>query len=111
MRPEAEQRLRAGFQRRVDKQHERYAPELAHAAQLAAGSGCGQLAAAGIPGMLPAFGGFLFGFIAWYGVTLWRGIRRPRGDGGEQHRGVAAQDRRGHQVSYPARGRRRGRWS
>jgi hypothetical protein len=44
MRPEAEQRLRAGFQRRVDKQSERYAPELAHAAQLAAGSGCGQLA-------------------------------------------------------------------
>ena len=107
MRPEAEQRLRAGFQRRVDKQRERYAPQLAHAAQLAAGSGCGQLAgvfsrqapftaravvtgllplaavpfliigaAAGIPGLLPAFGIFLFGFIAWYGVTLWRGIRR-----------------------------------
>ncbi len=44
MRPEAEQRLRAGFQRRVDKQRERHAPDLAHAAQLAAGSGCGQLA-------------------------------------------------------------------
>lgn len=36
MRPEAEQRLRAGFQRRVDKQRERYAPQLAHAGQLAA---------------------------------------------------------------------------
>lgn len=107
MWPEAEQRLRAGFQRRVDKQRERYAPQLAHAGQLAAGSGCGQVAgvfsmqapfraralvtgllplaavpfliigaAAGIPGMLPAFGAFLFLFIAWYGATLWRGIRR-----------------------------------
>jgi len=44
MRPEAEQRLRAGFQRRVDKQAAQYAPQLSHAAQLAAGSGCGQLA-------------------------------------------------------------------
>jgi len=107
MRPEAEQRLRAGFQRRVDRQREQYAPQLAHAGQLAAGSGCGQVAgvfsmqapfrardlapgllplaavpfliigaAAGVPGMLPAFGIFLFGFIAWYGVILWRGIKR-----------------------------------
>jgi hypothetical protein len=46
IRPEAERRLRAGFQRRVDKQRERYAAELAHAGQLAAWFG----AASGRPG-------------------------------------------------------------
>jgi hypothetical protein len=107
IRPEAEQRLRAGFQRRVDEQRGRYAAELAHAGQLAARFECGEVvgvfsrqadigwrnvvpgllplaavpflivgAAAGIPGMLPAFGVFLFLFIAWYGVTLWRAMRR-----------------------------------
>lgn len=107
IRPEAEQRLRAGFQRRVDEQRDRYAAELAHAGQLAARFECGEVvgvfstqadigwrnvvpgllplaavpflivgAAAGIPGMLPAFGAFLFLFIAWYGLTLWRAMRR-----------------------------------
>jgi len=107
IRPEAERRLRAGFQRRVDKQRERYAAELAHAGHLAAWFGCGEVvgvfsreadigwralvtgllplaavpvlivgAAAGIPGMLPAFGAFLFLFVAWYGLILWRAMRR-----------------------------------
>jgi hypothetical protein len=107
MRPEAEQRLRAGFQRRVDEQRERHAPQLAHAGQLAARFECGEVAgvfsrqadvgaravvtgllplaavpfliagaAAGIPGLLPAFGAFLFLFIAWYSATLWRAMRR-----------------------------------
>lgn len=44
IRPEARQKLNAGFQRRVDEQAARYAPELAHAAQLAARFECGQLA-------------------------------------------------------------------
>jgi hypothetical protein len=35
MRPEAEQRLRAGLQRRVDERRDRYAAQLAHAGQLA----------------------------------------------------------------------------
>jgi len=35
IRPEAEQKLRAGFQRRVDRQAERYAEHLAHAEELA----------------------------------------------------------------------------
>lgn len=35
IRPEAEQKLRAGFQRRVDRQAERYAAQLTHAGQLA----------------------------------------------------------------------------
>lgn len=43
MRPEAEQKLRAGFQRRVDEQTERHAEQLAHAARLAARSGCGEV--------------------------------------------------------------------
>jgi hypothetical protein len=43
MRPEAEQKLRAGFQRRVDEQAQRYAQQLAHAAQLAARFGCGEV--------------------------------------------------------------------
>jgi hypothetical protein len=34
-RPVAEQKLRAGFQRRVDRQAERYAGQLRHAEQLA----------------------------------------------------------------------------
>jgi hypothetical protein len=107
MRPEAERRLRAGFQRRVDKQRERYAPQLAHAAQLAARFECGQVAgvfsrqadfkarallpallplaavpvlivgaAEQVPGALPALGAFPFLFGAWYGVSLWRGMRQ-----------------------------------
>lgn len=44
MRPEAEQRLRAGFQRRVDKQRDRYAPQLAHARELGTWFGCGEVA-------------------------------------------------------------------
>jgi hypothetical protein len=107
IRPEAEQRLRAGFQRRVDKRREQYAAQLAHAGQLAARYGCGEVvgvfsrqagigrktvitgllplvalpfliigAAAQVPGMLPAFGFFLFFFIAWYALSLWRGMRR-----------------------------------
>jgi hypothetical protein len=44
MRPEAERKLRAGFQRRVDEQSDRYAAELAHAGQLAARFGCGEVA-------------------------------------------------------------------
>jgi hypothetical protein len=43
IRPEAEQRLRAGFQRRVDKVRDRYATQLAHAGQLAARYECGQV--------------------------------------------------------------------
>ena len=107
MRPEAEQRLRAGFQRRVDERRHRYVAQLAHAAQLAARYECGEVvgvfnrqadigrktvitgllplvalpflivgAGAGVPGALPAFGFFLFFFIAWYGLILWRGMRR-----------------------------------
>ena len=36
VRPQTEQKLRAGFQRRVDKQRDRYAVQLTHAEQLAA---------------------------------------------------------------------------
>ena len=43
MRPEAERRMRAGFQRRVDEQAERYAPRLAHAERLASYSECGDV--------------------------------------------------------------------
>ncbi len=43
IRPEAEQKLRAGFQRRVDEQSDRYAVQLAHAGQLAARFGCGEV--------------------------------------------------------------------
>ncbi len=43
MRPEAEQKLRESFQRRVDEQAERYAERLTHAAQLAARFGCGEV--------------------------------------------------------------------
>ena len=107
MRPEAEQRLRASFQRRVDKTRVQYAAQLAHAGQLAAWHECGEVvgvysrqadirrktvitgllplavlpflivaAGAGVPGALPAFGFFLFFFIVWYAVTLWRAMRR-----------------------------------
>ena len=41
MRPEAERRLREGFQRRVDAQGARYAGQLAHARQLADHFECG----------------------------------------------------------------------
>ena len=44
IRPEAEQKLRAGFQRRVDQQAQRYAGPLAHAAELAMGLECGEVA-------------------------------------------------------------------
>jgi hypothetical protein len=43
MRPEAEQKLRAGFQRRVDEQAERYAAQLARAGQVTARFGCGEV--------------------------------------------------------------------
>ena len=43
MRPEAERRLREGFQRRVDEQGARYAPQLAHARQQAARFECGEV--------------------------------------------------------------------
>jgi len=43
MRPEAERRLREGFQRRVDEQTNRYAAQLAQAGQLAARFDCGEL--------------------------------------------------------------------
>jgi hypothetical protein len=107
IRPEAERRLRAGFQRRVDEQRQRYAVQLAHAGQLAVRFECGEVAgvfsreagigrpalvagllplaavpvliagaAAQVPGMLPALGAFPFVFGAWYGVSLWRGLRR-----------------------------------
>jgi hypothetical protein len=44
MRPEAERRLRAGFQRRVDEQSGRCAVQLAHARQQAARFECGEVA-------------------------------------------------------------------
>ena len=44
MRPEAERKLREGFQRRVDEQSDRYAAQLAHARQEASRLGCGGLA-------------------------------------------------------------------
>ncbi len=44
IRPEAERRLRAGFQRRVDAQRQRYAVQLAHAGQLAVRFECGEVA-------------------------------------------------------------------
>jgi hypothetical protein len=43
IRPEAEQKLRAGFQRRVDQQSQRYARPLAHAAEVATGFECGEV--------------------------------------------------------------------
>jgi len=109
IRPEAERRLRAGFQRRADAQRQRYAVQLAHAGQLAVRFECGEVAgvfsgeagierrtlvsgllplaavpfliagaAAQVPGMLPALGAFPFVFGAWYGVSLWRGLRWRR---------------------------------
>jgi hypothetical protein len=44
MRPEAEQRLRQGFQRRVDEQGNRYAAQLADAERVAAIHECGEVA-------------------------------------------------------------------
>jgi hypothetical protein len=44
MRPEAERRLREGFQRRVDEQSNRYAARLAFASQQAARFECGAVA-------------------------------------------------------------------
>ena len=44
MRPEAERRLREGFQRRVDEQSSRYAARLADARQQAARFDCGEVA-------------------------------------------------------------------
>jgi hypothetical protein len=107
IRPEAEQRLRAGFQRHVDERRHRYAAQLAYAGQLSARYECGEVvgvfnrqadigwktvvtgllplvavpflivgATARIRGMLAAFGVFLFLFIFWYSLSLWRGMRR-----------------------------------
>jgi hypothetical protein len=44
IRPEAERKLRAGFQRRVDEQSDRYVVQLTHAGQLAARFECGEVA-------------------------------------------------------------------
>jgi hypothetical protein len=44
IRPEAERKLRAGFQRRVGRQAERYVAQLTHAEQLAVRLECGQVA-------------------------------------------------------------------
>jgi hypothetical protein len=44
MRPEAERRLREGFQRRFDEQSSRYAAQLAHARQQAGRFECGEVA-------------------------------------------------------------------
>jgi hypothetical protein len=44
IRPEAEQKVRAGFQRRVDRQAERYVAQLTHAEQLAVRLECGEVA-------------------------------------------------------------------
>jgi len=43
IRPEAEQKLRAGFQRRVDEQRKRYTVQLEHAGELAARFECGDV--------------------------------------------------------------------
>jgi hypothetical protein len=43
IRPEAERKLREGFQRRVDEQGSRYAPQLAYAQQAAAHFECGDV--------------------------------------------------------------------
>jgi hypothetical protein len=43
IRPEAERKLRAGFQRRVDEQSDRYVVQLTHAEQLAARFECGEV--------------------------------------------------------------------
>ena len=43
IRPEAEQKLRDGFQQRADQQRDRYAVQLAHAEQLAARFECGEV--------------------------------------------------------------------
>ena len=45
MRPEAERRLREGFQRRIDEQTDRYAAQLGHARQQAARFECGEVTA------------------------------------------------------------------
>jgi hypothetical protein len=44
IRPEAQQKLNAGFQRRVDQQAYRYGPQLAYAEELAVRFECGQVA-------------------------------------------------------------------
>jgi hypothetical protein len=43
IRPEAEQKLRAGFQRRVDQQSQRHARPLANAAEVTTGFECGEV--------------------------------------------------------------------
>src|SRR5487761_765725 len=73
IRPEAELKLRIGFQRHVDRQANRYAAELAHAAQLSAIPVLIIGAAARVPGVLPLLGLFPFAFAAWFGGCLWRG--------------------------------------
>jgi hypothetical protein len=52
MRPEAERRLREGFQRRIDEETRRYAAPLAHARQQAARFECGEVAGVGEMGQL-----------------------------------------------------------
>ena len=43
MRPEAEQKLRQGFQRRADEQRDKYATQLADSRRFAAGQECGEV--------------------------------------------------------------------
>jgi hypothetical protein len=73
IRPEAEKKLRAGFQRRVDRQAERYAAQLTHAGQLAVRLECGEV--------IGVFGGQAGGGVRRgayvVGLTLWR-RREPR---------------------------------
>jgi hypothetical protein len=44
MRPEAERRLREGFQRRIDEESNRYAAQLVHARQQSTRFECGEVA-------------------------------------------------------------------
>jgi hypothetical protein len=70
IRPEAEQWLRAGFQRRVDRQANRYVARLTHAERLAVGLECGEL--------VGVFNGRAGGGTGvWFGLTMWR-WREPR---------------------------------
>jgi hypothetical protein len=74
IRPEAEQKLRAGFQRRVDRQAERYVAPLTHAEQLAARLECGEVVAvfSGQAGGVPLREATSFITGAWFGRTAWR---------------------------------------
>jgi hypothetical protein len=79
IRPEAEQKLRAGFQRRVDRQAERYVAQLTHAEQLAVRLEYGEVVAvfSGKAGRVPLLGATPFSTGAWFGLAGWR-RREPR---------------------------------